>query len=173
MAKNINDRPTIEEIRNNGAIPFASQIPNDSPQGGDSVGEVLTLQGAKGRVMIDSLAIDTLNDEQTANLGGDAADEFCPITAIIQMIAVVGAAASGDFEITIGITPGGTEILGATACTGVIDENDKLPIDLSGVALNSIPANSDIYVKVTTADTTAGAGHLARAYLVGELIPKA
>jgi len=39
------------------------------------------------------------------------------------------------------------------------------------VALPALPANSEIFVKVTKADTTAGAGHLANCYLVCAVAP--
>lgn len=173
MSRNTNDKPSGSSIRNDGAIPFASQIDNDSTVAGAFVSDALdTLKGSipvRVRAAVTGLAIDTLNDEQSVALTGVATDQFMPLVAIVHMEDVgAGAAAAGDFEITIGISSGGTQILTATACTGVIGVDTKLAIDLTGAAKVAMPADSTIYVKVTTADTTAGAAHLANCYIVGE-----
>ena len=121
------------------------------------------------RVNVSALSLETLNNEQSTAIGGAATDEFSPLYAIVQMEDVgVGAAANGDAQITIGITTGGTEILTATVLTSLISLNDKFKIDLPGLTA-AIPADSTIYVKVTTADTGAGASHLGEAFIVGEM----
>jgi|GEM_PF-2833286 len=168
--RNPANAPSDDKIRNAGAVPWASQIPNDTEAEGNYVSDVLSNMGERLRAVVSDLAIDTLNDEQSVALGGVASKQFAPTHAIVQMATVSGAAAAGDFQISIGITSGGTEILAATACTGVIAIDTKLIIDLSAVVKPALPASSTLYVKVTTADTTAGAGHLAKVYVVGEVI---
>jgi hypothetical protein len=109
----------------------------------------------------------TLNNEQSTAIGGSAASEFVPLWAIAHLEAVGGAGATGDAQITIGTSAGGTQILGATALTTLKDLNDRFVISLNGLT-DTIPANSTIYVKVTTKDTSAGVGHLIDVYLLGE-----
>jgi len=169
--RNPADAPTSAEIRNNIAIPFASQIPNDSQSEGDSLADVVNNLGDKIRVIVEDIDIVTLNDEQSVALGGPASKEFCPVTAILQCVGVGGTIA-GDGEVTIGITSGGTQILAATASLAVL-VNEKLVVDLSAVKKPAIPANSTIYVKVTKADTTGTAGSLINCVLMGEVIPSA
>lgn len=171
MTRNADGTPTGESLRSDGAIPYASQIPNNSNAEGDSLEDALNVLAGRKRVLVESLAIDTINDEQTVAIGGVATKQFAPLFAIVQMVDVgSGAAATGDTDISIGISTGGTQILAATECTGLIGINTKKVIDLSAVVKPAIPANSTIYVKVTTADATAGAGHLANVYIVGEII---
>ena len=169
--RNSANAPTQEEIRENSAIPFASQIPNDSDSEGGSVADVLDNAGDRLRVVVDDIDIVTLNDEQSAALGGNAAKEFCPVTAILQCIGVGGTIA-GDGEVTIGITTGGTEIVAATVSLAVL-ANEKLIVDLSAVKKPAMPANSTIFVKVTKADTTGTAGSLIRCILDGIVVPSA
>lgn len=122
------------------------------------------------RLAITGLAVDTLNDEVSAALGGVAADLFVPQKLIVHLEDVgAGAAATGDFEITVGTATGGTQILTATACTNCKDLNDCFTIAFAGLQ-DAIAGNATIFVKCTTKDTSAGAGHLADAYLIGELI---
>ena len=122
------------------------------------------------RLAVTGLAVDTLNDEVSAALGGASTDMFVPEKIIVHMEDVgAGAAAAGDYEITVGTATGGTQILAATACTGCNLINETFQIALTGV-LPKVAADATIYVRCTTADTTAGAGHLVDAYLVGELI---
>jgi hypothetical protein len=120
------------------------------------------------RVSVASIALDTLNDEQSAGIGGVSTDEFCPTLAVVQLTNAGSGTPNGDAQITIGITTGGTEILAATALTGLVALNDKFLIDLTGAVQNSIPADSDIYVKVTTADTVGVTGITGTAYIEGQ-----
>lgn len=150
----------------------ASQVDNDSVIAGAFVDDALNvLNSAIKQAKVASVAIDTLNDEQSVALGGKSTDEFCPSLAVVQVVDVgAGAGAAGDLAISIGITSGGTEILAAKVCTGLIALNTKFIIDLSEIVKPAMPANSTVYVKVTTCDTTAGAGHLADVYLFGQTI---
>ena len=174
MSINTVNAPSGVEIRKIAAIPFASQIPNDTGHEGESVGEVIDNIGERTVVLVEDISVETLNDEQSTAIGGDAAKQFVPTHAIIHMVDVgAGLAANGDVAITIGISAGGTQILAATVCTNLIAIDTKFIIDLSAVVKPALAANATIYVKVTTADTTAGAGHLANAYIYGELIPTA
>jgi len=163
-------RPTEKEIRNDAAIPWASQIRNDAP--GNGIGTVADALAQAKRAVVTGLALDAVNEKSVA-LGGLSTDEFVPTIATVQMAAVVGVAATGDVTITIGILTGGTEILLATATVGLIDLNDKFSIDLTGVVKKAMPANSTIFVKATIKDTSAGAGHLADVFIDGNVIPSA
>jgi len=207
MAKyNSSDIPSGRDIRREGAVPHATQIPNDSGVDGLMVSDALDTNAASAttnaagiatnvtdigtnasditalealaaqsvRVRVQNLSVETLNDEQSVAIGGAAGNQFTPHRAVVQMIDVgAGAAANGDMEITIGTASGGTQILTATACTGLIGLNTRFIIDLSAVVKPAIGADSTIYVKVTTADTTAGAGHLADVYLIGDIVATA
>lgn len=169
---NADGTPTDNSIRNDAAIPHASQIPNNTKLPGEYLGNAL--ETLDQRVVVSGMEVETLNNEQSTAIGGAATDQWCPTTAIIQMVDVgEGTAANGDVQMSIGITAGGTQILAATALTNLIAINTKFVIDLSAVVKPAIPANSTVYVKVTTADTTAGAGHLANAYIYGKIIPTA
>jgi hypothetical protein len=172
--RNADGTPTGQAIRSEGAIPYASQIENDSSYPGTYVDDALTTLyttvGARQRIKITGLAMPTLNNEQSTAMGGSASNQFAPTHAVVTVNNVgSGAAANGDMQITIGTSTGGTQILTATACTGLNTINEKIVISLMGATKAAIPCNSTIYVKVTTADTTAGAGHLADVYLFGEV----
>lgn len=120
------------------------------------------------RVVVTSVAVDTLANEQSTALTGAATDEWVPLYAIFHMEDVgAGAAATGDASVSIGITSGGTEILAGSALTGLVNLNSHYKIEITGLT-EAIPGDSTIYVTVTAADSTAGAGHLVDAYIVGE-----
>ncbi|MDD5511912.1 MAG: hypothetical protein PHI12_14065 [Dehalococcoidales bacterium] len=161
--------PTEMEIKNDGAIPYASQIKNNSDAIGDTLADAMESAGLRVRMHVAGLAVDTLNDEKAVAIGGVATKQFAPTCVIARMATVVGAVATGDVEFSVGITPGGTEIMAATVATNLIALNDKVVIPLSGKSA-SIPANSTVYVKVTTIDTTAGAGTLANVDVCGEIL---
>ena len=121
------------------------------------------------RILVAACQMETLNNEQTANIGGLITDEYVPTAIVFHVEAVgVGAAANGDIQVTVGTTPGGVDILPITALTNLISLNDRFTVAITGLT-DTIPANSDLYVKVTTADTTAGAGHLMDAYFEGTI----
>jgi len=125
--------------------------------------------GELERIAVTGVHLEILNNEQSTAIGGAAANEFVPRFIIFHMEDVgVGAAANGDAQVTVGITPGGTEILGATALTNLINLNDRFVVAITGLTA-TMPANSTLYVKVTTADTTAGADHLCDAYVLGSV----
>jgi hypothetical protein len=172
--RNSADAPGADQIRNAGAIPYASQIPNDSDSQGDFVSDVLNNAGDRLRVKVAGISPETLNNEQSTALGGSALNQWAPLFAVFHMEDVgVGVAANGDVQMSIGITTGGTEILAATALTNLIAIDTKFIMDLSAVVKPALPANSTIFVKVTTADTTAGADHFVDAYIEGIIIPTA
>jgi len=124
--------------------------------------------GQSERVAVTGLQMETLNNEQSTAIGGSGTDEFVPHAIIFHVEDVgAGAAANGDMQVTVGITPGGTEILGATALTNLKDLNDRYVVLITGLT-DAIAGDSTLYVKNTTADTTAGAGHLCDAYILGE-----
>jgi len=172
--RNADGTPTGQAIRSEGAIPYASQIENDSTYPGTYVDDVLTTLyttvGARQMVKVAGLEINTLNNEQHTHIGGSALYQFVPTHVVVHMEAATGTAATGDFHITIGTSTGGTQVLSSTECTGVIAINTKIVIDLTGAVKAAMPCDGAFYVKVTTADTTAAAGHLADAYIFGEII---
>jgi hypothetical protein len=173
--RNADGTPTGQAIRSEGAIPYASQIENDSSYPGAYVDDALTTcyttVGARQLVKVSDVVIRTLNNEQSTAMGGSAANQFCPTHAVVHLKAVgVGAAANGDVQISIGTSTGGTQIKTAGAATGLTGLNAKFIFDLTGAVKAAIPCNSTVYVKVTTADTTAGVGHLADVYLYGDVV---
>lgn len=161
-------RPTKKQIRNDGAIPWASQITNDSDAPGDTLQEVLN-NSKSLRAMAEGIDLQVLNDDVSVALGGVSSDEWVPTMAIVDITGVTGAA-NGDAEITIGTAAGGTQILTATALTGANADGEKFAIDLTGVVKTSIAANSTIYIRCTTIDTGAGSSLTANVYLFGEIL---
>jgi len=119
------------------------------------------------RVKVAGLAMDSVNEVSQA-IGGSASDQFVPVKVIAHLEAVGGAGATGDMQITIGTSAGGTQIKGITPLTNLKDLNDHMEIGVAGLT-DSIAADSTIYFKATTKDTTAGAGHLVDLYVVGEM----
>ncbi|MBU1173429.1 MAG: hypothetical protein KKD44_27995 [Proteobacteria bacterium] len=95
--------------------------------------------------------------ETNGAVSGVAGQDFAPESITVHMTAF-GAALNGNCEITVGTTtPGGTEILGVTALTGLDALNETYRIALTG-AFPTIAGNATLYVNVTTADTGAGTG---------------
>jgi len=121
-------------------------------------------------VLVSAVAIDTLNDEQSTAIGGSSGNQFKPTYIEFHLEAVGGAGATGDAQITVGTSAGGTQILTATTVTNMKDLNDTFGVSVTGL-LDPIGADSTLYVKCTTADTTAGAGHLMDAHITGEIFP--
>lgn len=160
--------PTGEQIKNAGAIPWTSQIPNDSNAGGNTLNDALNAV-SRLRGTATGLELQTLNDEVSVVLGGVSTNEWVPTLAIVDISAITGAA-NGDAEITIGTTSGGTQILAATALTDCNALGEKFVVDLTGVVKASIAANATIYIKCTTADTGAGTALTADVTLIGEIL---
>jgi len=172
MSRNTADAPSQEEIRNNAAIPFASQIPNDTNADGDSLADVLNAVPEKVSVLVEGLDAQSVNEQSTA-IGGASTNQFAPTHAIVHLQSIAGTALAGDTDITIGIASAGTEILAQTECTGLINVDDKFIIDLSAVVKPAMPADGTIFVKVVVADTNADDANLFNVTLVGEIIPTA
>jgi hypothetical protein len=164
--------PTGKQLRVDSAIPYASQIPNDSNYAGDAVGDALdnlyTTVGVRLRAVAEDLELQTLNDEVSIALGGSASGVWHPTFAIVKIKAITGAA-NGDAEITIGTASAGTQILTATALTGLNADGESTIVSFTG-AKAEIAANATIYVRCTTADTGAGTALTADVYLYGELL---
>lgn len=148
--------PSEKEIRNDGAIPFLSQITDDRT--------VCRRIGGS----ISGLDLQTLNDEISSSFGGEADEVIVPTLAIAHVTAITGAA-NGDAEITIGTAAGGTQIMAATAL-GVDADEEWVTIDLTGVARAAVAANADLFVKCTTADTGAGTALAVDVFVIGELL---
>lgn len=123
----------------------------------------------KLRVVLTGLDVTTLNDEVSMSIDKSNIDEFIPMSVIAHMSSVNGAAATGDIQITMGTTPGGTDIISTTTLTSLIGLNNRFVIKLSGV-IATIPAGGTIYCKVVTQDSSAGNGHLSDIYVIGEMI---
>jgi hypothetical protein len=122
------------------------------------------------RVIVTGCEMETLNNEQSTAIGGVAANEFVPELIVFHVEDVgSGAAANGDIQVSVGNSSGGTQILVATALTNLISLNQHFIVAIDGLT-NTILANSTLYVKVTTKDTTAGAGHLLDAYILGTIV---
>jgi len=129
---------------------------------------VMTTELAESqRVTVSTLAMDSVNEVSQA-IGGSAANEFVPVYAIVHLEDDgVAGGATGDMAITIGITTGGTQIITATVTTALTTLNDRFKIPFPGLTA-TIPANSTIYVKATTRDTTA-VGYTCDVYIQGQI----
>jgi hypothetical protein len=89
----------------------------------------------------------------TLPLKGEAGRKFVPS----RIVATGLNAATGDAEITVGTTVSGTDLLTATALTGVTAAGKSLPIAPVAGVMPSIAGNATLYGTVTGADTTATA----------------
>ncbi|MBN2258371.1 MAG: hypothetical protein JW704_11210 [Anaerolineaceae bacterium] len=148
-------KPSEQLIRNQGAIPWLSQIVNDT--------------GVKRtKALIAGLDLQTLNDEVSAAIDGDVIEDWVPTKAVVSVTGITGAA-NGDAEITIGTVSGGTQILGATA-VGVSAADERVVIDLSGKVMDKIAGNATLFVKCTTADTGAGTALAVNVAIYGEVL---
>ena len=87
--------------------------------------------------------------QHTAVLNGGAAQLFVPVRIVVQATTVM----TGDVEITVGTTAGGTEILGATPLTNLTAIDEVFTIALAG-ALPTIAGNGTVHFAVTGADTS-------------------
>lgn len=89
----------------------------------------------------------------TLTLKGEGTRKFVPS----RIVATGLTAATGDAEITMGTTVSGTDLLTATALTGVTAAGKSLPIAPASGALPAIAGNATLHGTVTGADTTATA----------------
>jgi len=148
-------RPDGALIRNQGAIPWLSQIVNDTG-----------VKRTKAEIV--GLDLQTLNDEVSAAIDGDVNDDWVPTIAVVSVTGITGAA-NGDAEVTIGTASGGTQILGATAL-GVSAADERVVIDLTGTVMDKIAGNATLFVKCTTADTGAGTALAVTVAIYGEVL---
>ena len=119
------------------------------------------------RVKVSTLAMDSVNEVLQA-IGGSAANEFVPLKVIVHLEDDGGGGgATGDMQITVGITSGGTQILGATATTNLKLLNDHFEVDITGLTA-AIPADSTLYVNATTKDSSA-VGYTCDVYVEGTI----
>jgi len=119
------------------------------------------------RIVVTGLAMDSVNEDSVA-IGGSSANEWVPLQLIVHLEDDgVAGGATGDMQVQVGTSAGGTQILGATATTNLKLLNDRFMVDLSGLTA-SITADSTIYVKVAVRDTTA-AGYKVDAYILGQV----
>jgi len=122
------------------------------------------------RVAVIGCEMETLNNEQSTAIGGATANEFVPELIVFHVEDVgVGAAANGDIQVSVGNSSGGTQLLVATALTNLISLNQHYIVAVDGLT-STMLADGTLYVKVTTADTHAGVGHLLDAYILGTLV---
>jgi len=89
------------------------------------------------------------------NLGGLVTEHFCLKSIIFTINANAGGALNGDMQITAGTAAGGVQLLAAVPLTGLIALNSTFRINFTGSEVLML-GNSDVFVNVTTADTSAG-----------------
>jgi hypothetical protein len=163
--------PTGKELRVDSAIPYASQIMNDSTYPGkyvdDALDGVYTTIGCRLRAVAEDLDLHTLNDEVSIALGGSASDAWHPTFAVVKVKTVTGTP-STPAEITIGTSTGGTQLVTATALTDLTTLGATLIISFTG-AKAAITADTTIYVKCTTAEAVASV-LTADVYVYGEIL---
>jgi len=104
------------------------------------------------------LPLQTLNHEHSAALDGTALKAFMPrrIQVFCRTATLAGDLPTGDAQITVGTGAGGTQLLPATALTGLNVVGESVEILLAGIFL-AIAGNATLFAKVTTADTKGGA----------------
>jgi hypothetical protein len=92
--------------------------------------------------------------DYSGTLPGDGSKTFAPTIAIFT--CRTATALNGDVQVRIGLSLGGTEILPATALTGLDAVDETYVVQMAG-HFDAIPDNSTIHVQVSTADSgTAG-----------------
>jgi hypothetical protein len=165
--------PTGKELRVDSAIPYASQIMNDSTYPGkyvdDALDGVYTTIGCRLRTVIEDLDLVLVGlDEKSAALGGSASDYWHPTFAVVKLKSTTGSAPATPAQISIGTASAGTQLVAATALTGLDTAGDTLIISFTG-AKAAITADSTIYVNVTTAEGTATTA-VADVYVYGEIL---
>lgn len=164
--------PTGKELRVEKAIPYASQVMNDSNYPGkyvdDAMNGVYTTIGCRLRTVVEDLDLVLVGlDEKSAALGGSASDYWHPTFAVVRLKSKTGTVAT-PAQISIGTTSTGTELVAATALTSVATVGDTLIISFTAKKA-AIAANSTIYVNVTTAEASASAA-VADIYVYGEIL---
>jgi hypothetical protein len=86
----------------------------------------------------------------SAALGGDGNKTFVPTTVIFT--CRTASALSGDVQVRVGTSHGGTEVMGDTTLTALDTVDESYIVQLSGVK-GPIANNATLYVQVTSADT--------------------
>lgn len=110
-----------------------------------------------GQVRAVSAAIDVkaVAPGAAINLGGLVGEHFCLKSIIFTINANAGGALNGDVQVTVGTTAGGTQLMAAVPLTGLIALNSTFRLNFTGAEVLML-GNSDVFVNVTTADTSAG-----------------
>jgi hypothetical protein len=89
------------------------------------------------------------NAQHTATLNGGAAQLFVPVRIVVRATTIM----TGDVQITVGTSAGGTQIKSATALTGLTAIDEVFVINLAG-ELPGIAGNGTVHFAVTTPDTS-------------------
>jgi len=144
----------------------------EAPSAADLAAHAAITASAHGKVTATNAAIDMASGAAPANnvltLNGAATSAFLPKEAVFVVNA--GAAAlAGDVTISIGTTPGGAEIMGATQLTGLATAGQQFRIALTGL-MPAIAGNADLDVTVTIDDTGVGAAATMTGYILGEQV---
>jgi hypothetical protein len=165
--------PTGKELRVEKATPYASQVMNDSTYPGkyvdDALDGVQTTIGCRLRTVVEDLDLVLVGkDEKSAALGGSASDYWVPSFAVVKLKSTTGSAPATPAQISIGTASAGTQVIGATALTGLNTVGGTFMISFTGAKV-AITANSTIYVKVTTVEGTATTA-VADIYVYGEIL---
>ena len=132
--------------------------------------DILQAQAGVMKYVRCAQAVDLISaaSDTSAALSGVAADVFIPTKIVVTLDTIAGGVPNGDAAITVGLSAGATEILGATVLTGLITADDIFVINLTG-HFPTMPGNDTLHVRVTTADTGGGLTTLdGTVYIIGE-----
>ena len=107
--------------------------------------------------------------QTNAALGGDGSGHFAPQRIVVHLLTLTGGALNGDAQITVGTSAGGTQILGATALTGLDAADDVFIIDLTG-HFDAILDNATLHVEVTSIDSGGATGTTTTVTIEGRIV---
>lgn len=110
-----------------------------------------------GQVRAVSAAIDVKAAAPGAaiNLGGLVSEHVCLKSIVFTINANAGGALNGDMQVTVGTSAGGVQLAAALPLTGLIALNSTFRLNFTGAEVLML-GNSDVFVNVTSADTSAG-----------------
>lgn len=163
--------PTGKELRVEKAIPYASQVMNDSNYSGkyvdDALNNLYTTVGVRLRAVAEDLDLKTEDDEVSIALDGAASDAWTPTFVVVKITSASGTPGTAA-SLRIGTASDGEQVLATTALTGLTTLNGTFLIAISGLK-DGIAANATLYARTHVAAGTITT-LVADVYIYGEIL---
>lgn len=109
--------------------------------------------------LIEDVNLKSVGSSYTYAIGGDGTNTIAVDNVIVNLTSA-GGALNGNAKITLGISPGGTEVLAATTLTGLNATTKMFKIDIEGLT-TKFADDQTLYISVHTADSGAAIFALA------------